>query len=44
MRAIAILISCVVLASCGARQEPNEIIVQRFFGTCQAQYGSPHRR
>jgi multiple sugar transport system substrate-binding protein len=40
MRAVAILLSCVVLASCGVRQAPNEIVVQRFFGTCQAQYGA----
>ncbi|MET0536289.1 MAG: sugar ABC transporter substrate-binding protein, partial [Steroidobacter sp.] len=29
-----------VLAGCGVRQAPNEIIVQRFFGTCRAEYGT----
>jgi multiple sugar transport system substrate-binding protein len=38
-RLLAGLLSCVVLASCGVRQAPNEIVVQRFFGTCKAQYG-----
>lgn len=40
MRRIAILLGCIVLASCGVRQAPNEIVVQRFFGTCNAEYGS----
>lgn len=39
IRPIAILLSCLVLVSCGVRQPPNEIVVQRFFGTCNAQYG-----
>lgn len=39
-RAVATLLSCVVLASCGVRQAPNEIVVQRFFGTCKAEYGA----
>jgi multiple sugar transport system substrate-binding protein len=30
----------VLLSGCGISQEPNEIVVQRFFGLCQAQYGS----
>lgn len=38
-RAIATLLACLVLAGCGVRQAPNEIVVQRFFGTCAAQYG-----
>lgn len=38
-RAVATLVSCLVLASCGVRQAPNEIVVQRFFGTCRAEYG-----
>jgi multiple sugar transport system substrate-binding protein len=28
------------LSACGVKQEPNEIVVQRFFGLCQAQYGT----
>jgi len=28
-----------LLAGCGARQDDNEIVVQRFFGTCRAEYG-----
>jgi multiple sugar transport system substrate-binding protein len=39
-RLLATLVSCVVLASCGVRQAPNEIVVQRFFGTCKAEYGN----
>ncbi|WP_129776491.1 extracellular solute-binding protein [Peristeroidobacter soli] len=37
---LATLLSCVALASCGVRQAPNEIVVQRFFGTCKAEYGN----
>jgi multiple sugar transport system substrate-binding protein len=34
------LLACAVaLAGCGVSQAPNEIIVQRFFGTCLARYG-----
>lgn len=40
MRRLAILLGCVVLASCEVRQAPNEIVVQRFFGTCNAEYGA----
>jgi multiple sugar transport system substrate-binding protein len=29
-----------VLTGCGVSQDPDEIVVQRFFGLCQAQYGS----
>ncbi|MFC4310854.1 extracellular solute-binding protein [Steroidobacter flavus] len=39
-RVLATVLSCVVLASCGVRQAPNEIVVQRFFGTCKAEYGN----
>lgn len=39
-RVAATLLSCVLLASCGVRQAPNEIVVQRFFGTCRAEYGA----
>nr|WP_298722859.1 extracellular solute-binding protein [uncultured Steroidobacter sp.] len=39
-RLLATLLGCVVLASCGVRQAPNEIVVQRFFGTCKAEYGN----
>jgi multiple sugar transport system substrate-binding protein len=40
MRALVALLMVATLASCGARQLPNEIVVQRFFGTCRAEYGS----
>ncbi|WP_198683129.1 extracellular solute-binding protein [Peristeroidobacter agariperforans] len=40
IRPIAILLSCLALTSCGVQQPPNEIVVQRFFGTCNAQYGT----
>ncbi len=36
--AIAVLVAP-LLASCGPKQADNEISVQRFFGTCLAQYG-----
>ncbi|HEY5757575.1 MAG TPA: extracellular solute-binding protein [Steroidobacter sp.] len=38
-RLLATLLSCAVVASCGVHQAPNEIVVQRFFGTCKAEYG-----
>lgn len=38
-RALATVLSCLVLGSCGVQQAPNEIVVQRFFGTCRAEYG-----
>jgi len=31
--------SIATLAGCGVTQDPNEIIVQRFFGACSADYG-----
>jgi multiple sugar transport system substrate-binding protein len=40
MRALITSLVLVTLASCGVRQAPNEIVVQRFFGTCRAEYGS----
>jgi multiple sugar transport system substrate-binding protein len=40
MRALPGLIVLAVLAGCGVRQAPNEIVVQRFFGTCRAEYGN----
>lgn len=40
MRLVAILMMCATLTSCGVRQAPNEIVVQRFFGTCRAEYGA----
>jgi multiple sugar transport system substrate-binding protein len=40
IRPLAILLSCLALASCGVQQPPDEIVVQRFFGTCNAQYGN----
>jgi multiple sugar transport system substrate-binding protein len=39
-RALATLLTLVMLAGCGVRQAPNEIVVQRFFGTCRAEYGN----
>jgi multiple sugar transport system substrate-binding protein len=38
LRAAAV-ISLFALTGCGPSQAPNEIVVQRFFGTCLAQYG-----
>jgi multiple sugar transport system substrate-binding protein len=38
MRALAVVLLA-LLAGCGVSQAPNEIRVQRFFGTCPAQYG-----
>jgi multiple sugar transport system substrate-binding protein len=38
-RALVALVLLATLASCGVRQAPNEIVVQRFFGTCRAEYG-----
>lgn len=40
MRAVALALICSMLASCGVRQAPNEIVVQRFFGICRAEYGT----
>lgn len=40
MRALAIFALLVVLVGCGVQQAPNEIVVQRFFGTCRAEYGA----
>lgn len=40
MRAGPMLLVCALLTSCGVRQAPNEIVVQRFFGTCRAEYGT----
>ena len=36
----SLLLAAFVLAGCGARQAPNEIVVQRFFGACRAEYGT----
>ena len=36
---VAWLAAGFLLAGCGAGQDDNEIIVQRFFGTCRAEYG-----
>jgi multiple sugar transport system substrate-binding protein len=35
-----VAIPLVLLSGCGVSQEPNEIVVQRFFGLCQAKYGA----
>jgi multiple sugar transport system substrate-binding protein len=40
MKSMRVVAISMVLAGCGVSQEPNEIVVQRFFGLCQAQYGS----
>ncbi|MGH8494971.1 MAG: ABC transporter substrate-binding protein [Gammaproteobacteria bacterium] len=34
-----ILVCAQALAGCGVSQAPNEIVVQRFFGACDAEYG-----
>lgn len=39
-RMLATMLGCLVLASCSVQQAPNEIVVQRFFGTCRAEYGT----
>lgn len=39
MRVLASLLALLVLGGCGVRQAPNEIVVQRIFGTCRAEYG-----
>jgi multiple sugar transport system substrate-binding protein len=36
----ALLVVTLLLAACAPSQAPNEIIVQRFFGVCRAEYGS----
>ena len=41
VRKVALAIASLALTSCGGvSQAPNEIVVQRFFGQCQAQYGN----
>ncbi len=37
--ALAVLLAAFGLSGCGPRQADNEIVVQRFFGVCAAQYG-----
>lgn len=39
-RASGTLLFAMLLGGCGVSQEPNEIVVQRFFGTCDAEYGA----
>lgn len=39
-RSFAAALIGLALSGCGVAQAPNEIVVQRFFGTCDAQYGS----
>ncbi|HEY5806397.1 MAG TPA: extracellular solute-binding protein [Povalibacter sp.] len=39
MKRIAALL-LLTLAGCGVSQAPNEIVVQRFFGMCRAEYGN----
>jgi multiple sugar transport system substrate-binding protein len=38
LAALCVLLA-VAAAGCGVSQAPNEIVVQRFFGDCRAQYG-----
>lgn len=38
-RTLPWFVSLIALSACGVRQADNEIVVQRFFGTCAAQYG-----
>ncbi|HKE92891.1 MAG TPA: extracellular solute-binding protein [Povalibacter sp.] len=40
MRRILALLPFLMLAACSPAQAPNEIIVQRFFGMCRAEYGN----
>jgi multiple sugar transport system substrate-binding protein len=40
MRRTAWIAAAVLLAGCGVAQDDNEIVVQRFFGTCLAEYGA----
>jgi multiple sugar transport system substrate-binding protein len=39
IKSAALCAMAAAIAGCGASQAPNEIVVQRFFGTCRAQYG-----
>ena len=39
-RSFFVAIPLLLLSACGVSQEPNEIVVQRFFGLCQAKYGN----
>jgi multiple sugar transport system substrate-binding protein len=36
---VAALFAAFLTTACGAKQADNEIVVQRFFGTCRAEYG-----
>lgn len=40
VRKLAVPVCALLFAGCGISQAPNEIVVQRFFGTCNAQYGT----
>lgn len=40
IQSAALCVIAVATAGCGASQAPNEIVVQRFFGACRAQYGN----
>jgi multiple sugar transport system substrate-binding protein len=33
-------LACALLAACGARDTRTELVIQRFFGACQAEFGS----
>lgn len=37
---ILLLLASVAAAGCGPAQAPDEIVVQRFFGSCRAEYGT----
>lgn len=39
IRCFALSALAAAIAGCGVSQAPNEIVVQRFFGACRAQYG-----
>jgi multiple sugar transport system substrate-binding protein len=39
-RSFIILIAALTVASCGPRQADNEVLLQRFFGTCDPEYGT----
>ena len=45
MRRVFAFLLLAMLAACGAGQAPTELVIQRFFGACQAEFGNvPTRR
>lgn len=39
LRPLRVAFAAFLVAGCGVSQAPNEIVVQRFFGACDAEYG-----